>query len=100
MTTARRKSSIPLGSGTMIIAKIAITKKTTLRSREAKSADNTVLMSGVLFFAFAKHYSSKIASRVRIPKKASTFPCNRFRNGHKPQLIALFEGQSSWEGEQ
>ena len=100
MTMASKKSSIALGNGTMIIAKIAITKKTTLRSREAKSADNTVLMSGVLFFALAKCYSSNMASRVSVPKKASTFPCNRFKNGQIPQLRALFDGQSSAEGEQ
>jgi hypothetical protein len=51
-------------------------------------ADNTVLAVGAFLFAFAKRYSSKMASRVRIPKKASTFPCNRFKNGHKPHVVA------------
>ena len=88
LTIARSMSSIALGNGTMMIAKIAITKTTILRSRDANIADRTVLTLGALFFALAKRYSSKIASRVSRPKKASTFPCNRFRNGHNPQVVA------------
>ena len=88
ITTARSMSRIVLGRGTMIIAKIAITKTTILRSRDANIADKTVLTLGAFRFAFAKRYSSKIASSVSRPKKASTFPCKRFKNGHKPQVVA------------
>jgi hypothetical protein len=100
MTIAKKKSSIPLGRGTMIIAKIAITNTTTLRSRDANIADITPCAVGALLFAFAKCYSSKIDSRVKRPRKSSTLPCRRFKNGHSEHVVALLAGQSSLLGEQ
>ena len=50
---ARKKSSSPLGKGTMIIARIAIIKKTTVKSLEPvkKLKKGAILLRNEVFFS-------------------------------------------------
>lgn len=94
METVNIKSSMPLGSGTMMIIRIAITKTTMLRSRCFKMALRELARVMVFALRLANSYSSMMSLRVKPSKKVSILPCKRLRKGQILQVEALSEGQS------
>ena len=68
------RSRIPLGSGTIMIAMIATTKKTTLKSRWPSKKLRDLLICFLKGTCFAKCYSSIRSIMVTVSKKLSIFP--------------------------
>jgi len=97
--TVSKTSSIAEGSGTIIIAKIAITKITTLKSFFPSKKFKVVPICCLVVSFFANFYSN-ISAKVKSAKKESILPCNLFRNGHNEHRGALPDGQEYIEGAQ
>ena len=89
------------GKGTIIIARIAITNITTLKSfwpkRKFIAIADCCLNVGFLAKKSNLNYS-KISARVSSAKNKSILPWSLFKNGHILQIFALLDGQSSLEG--
>lgn len=79
------KSKIPLGKGTIMMATIAITKNTTLKSRWPRIRLRLLLNCCLKGICFANGYSSRRSEIVTVSRKLSILPCNLFKNGHNEQ---------------